>query len=195
MLIVQSLIAVLMLSCTYVVVTARNLVYAVFFLILVYLGGMLFLILLDAEFVAIILLMVYVGAIAILFLFVVMTLNVSLLHSVLRSHLVVRSLGGFVGLAEIFLAFVVFVAVLFNDLDVLHFFDVSFNLPSLWTDVERLSFSLYVDYWILVAYAGIILLMVMVGVILLTIAGPRTSREQSMLRQHRKSFVASVSVK
>ncbi|MDE0373545.1 MAG: NADH-quinone oxidoreductase subunit J, partial [Rhodospirillales bacterium] len=66
--------AVLMMSSVFVV-SARSLVHAVFFLILAFLNAAGLFILLGAEFLGMMMLIVYVGAVAVLFLFVVMTLD------------------------------------------------------------------------------------------------------------------------
>ena len=59
------------------VITSRNTVYSVFFLILVFVSTSILFIMIGAEFLGMIMLIVYVGAVAVLFLFVVMMLNVT----------------------------------------------------------------------------------------------------------------------
>lgn len=66
--------------CASLVILSRNPVYSIFFLVLTFLNTTALLTLLGAEFIALLLLIVYVGAIAVLFLFVVMMLNVKLLE-------------------------------------------------------------------------------------------------------------------
>lgn len=66
--------------CAFLVILSRNPIYSIFFLVLVFLNTTAFLLLIGAEFIALLLLIVYVGAIAVLFLFVIMMLNVKLLE-------------------------------------------------------------------------------------------------------------------
>ena len=85
-----------LLSSAMMVVTVRNTVYAVLFLILAFFNAAGLFILVHAEFLALMLVVVYVGAVAVLFLFVVMMLNVELSH--LRETVKSYSLiGSFVG--------------------------------------------------------------------------------------------------
>jgi len=88
------------------VISSRNPIHSVLFLILVFCNATGLLLLLEVEFLAMLFLMVYVGAIAVLFLFVVMMLNIRLTElneSILRY----LPVGGFIGLIFLFEIFLV----------------------------------------------------------------------------------------
>ena len=87
------------------VISARNPVHSVLFLILVFCNSAGLLILLEAEFLALLFIVVYVGAIAVLFLFVVMMLNVKIseVQDEVLQYLPIGGLIGIVFLLEIFL--------------------------------------------------------------------------------------------
>ena len=86
------------------VISARNPVHSVLFLILVFCNAAGLLILLEAEFLALLFIVVYVGAIAVLFLFVVMMLNVKIseVQDEVLQYLPIGGLIGIVFLLEIF---------------------------------------------------------------------------------------------
>src|SRR3984893_15420920 len=89
------------------VIASRNPVHSVLFLILAFFNAAALFILLGAEFLALILLIVYVGAVAVLFLFVVMMLDIDFteLRSGFMRYLPVGALVGFILLAELLLLF------------------------------------------------------------------------------------------
>ena len=67
-------------ACAVMVISSRNPVHSVLFLILAFFNSGALFVILGAEFLAMMLVIVYVGAVAVLFLFVVMMLNLSLIH-------------------------------------------------------------------------------------------------------------------
>ena len=77
-------LAAIMLAAAGLVVTARNPVHSVLFLILAFFSGAGLFVLLGAEFLAMLLIVVYVGAVAVLFLFVVMMLDVDFVLSLIH---------------------------------------------------------------------------------------------------------------
>src|SRR6266498_4536704 len=89
------------------VVVSRNPVYSVLFLILAFFNAAALFVLIGAEFIAMILIIVYVGAVAVLFLFVVMMLDIDFaeLRSGFMRYLPIGALIGFVLLAELMLVF------------------------------------------------------------------------------------------
>ena len=88
------------------VTLSRNTVYSVFFLILVFVSISILFIMIGAEFLGMIMLIVYVGAVAVLFLFVVMMLNVKI-SEVEDEVLQYLPVGGTIGLIFLFLIFFV----------------------------------------------------------------------------------------
>jgi len=95
----------ILLTSSLVVITARNPIHSVLFMILVFINVVFILISLEAEFLALTFVIVYVGAVAVLFLFVVMMLNIKIteLNKELIHYFPVGGLVGFIFLVNIFL--------------------------------------------------------------------------------------------
>ena len=170
--------AVLIGSAT-MVVSARNPVHSVLFLILAFFNAAALFLIAGAEFLAMTLVIVYVGAVAVLFLFVVMMLDIDFeeLRSGFQRYLPV---GGFVG------------AVLFVELLMVYggwklapdAAKVALSpMPSDVTNTVALGRILYTDYVFLFQTSGAVLLVAMIGAIVLTLRDRRTSRHQSIRAQ------------
>ena len=144
------------------VISSRNPVHSVLWLILSFFTAAGLLVLIGAEFLAMLLVVVYVGAVAVLFLFVVMMLDVDFkqMRKGFADYFVV---GGLIGLA--LLAELGIVATAANT-DQVRNFDPS---PGADTNAEALSNVLYTDYLLLFQMAGIVLLVAMIGAIVLTL--------------------------
>lgn len=157
-------IAFQLLVAAFGVVFSRNPVYSLLFLIMAFLDSSAIFILLGAEFIAFILAIVYVGAIAILFLFVVMMFDASFDKIKKR----VKNMRLFAsGLAALLLTQMGSVVLAWKSskqaLDV-----VSHQvLPSI-TNTEALGRILYTDFFVVFQLAGFILLVGMIGAIILT---------------------------
>jgi len=175
---VFSLIAVL---SALMVISARNPVHSVLFLILSFVNAAGLFVLLGAEFLAMILVVVYVGAVAVLFLFVVMMLDIN-----------------FVKLREGFLQYLPFGAllgiVLIIELGIL-FLTRSFSENSLSKFVESpvmneientklIGQVLYTNYFYLFQISGLILLVAMVGSITLTLRDRGQVKRQNISQQN-----------
>ena len=175
---VFSLVAVL---SALMVISARNPVHSVLFLILSFVNASGLFVLLGAEFLAMILVVVYVGAVAVLFLFVVMMLDIN-----------------FIKLREGFLQYLPFGAllgiVLITELGIL-FLTKSFSETSLtkfvespvMNDVENTKLIgqvLYTDYFYLFQISGLILLVAMVGSITLTLRDRGQVKRQNISQQN-----------
>src|SRR3989440_2534314 len=102
------LFSAMMISAAFMVISARNPVHSVLFLILAFFNASGLFVLLGAEFLAMILVVVYVGAVAVLFLFVVMMLDVDFaeLRQGFLQYLPIGALVGVVFLAELLLVVV-----------------------------------------------------------------------------------------
>jgi NADH-quinone oxidoreductase subunit J len=174
------------------VVSARNPVHSVLFLILAFFNAAGLFILIGAEFLAMILVIVYVGAVAVLFLFVVMMLNIDFLE--LRSgfvgYLPVGALVGLILLAELILVGGSWLA--------------APGAPSLGvasatggialTNTRALGDILYTRYLFAFQVAGLILLVAMVGAIVLTLRHRADVRRQSISAQLARTRAQSVEV-
>jgi NADH-quinone oxidoreductase subunit J len=140
------------------VISARNPVHSVLFLILTFFNASGLFVLLGAEFVALILVIVYVGAVAVLFLFVVMMLNINFaeLRSEMKRYLPLGLLTGGVLLAEL--------VTLARAWKIAAPQVMAGNV----TNTQALGMQLYTDYIYPFQVAGLILLVAMIGAIVLT---------------------------
>lgn len=161
------------------VISARNPVHSVLFLILTFFNAAGLFLLTGAEFLAMILLVVYVGAVAVLFLFVVMMLDIDFAE--LKSGaLEYAPIGALVGLILV----VELVVVLSGN-----FFHVEAGIggaspiPLDRTNTQALGDILYTDYVAYFQIAGLILLVAMIGAIVLTLNHKPNVRRQDISRQ------------
>ena len=168
------------------VVANRNPVYSVLFLILTFFNAAGLFVLLGAEFLAMMLVVVYVGAVAVLFLFVVMMLDINFAE--LRQGFVrYAGIGAVVGIilvAEII--FVVSSGAMAPAVDTL----AGSPMPAGISNTEALGNILYTDYFYLFQAAGIVLLIAMIGAIVLTHRereGVRRQRIAAQLARDRRS--------
>ena len=161
------------------VVSARNPVHSVLFLILAFFNAAALFLLAGAEFLAMILVIVYVGAVAVLFLFVVMMLDINFaeLRSGFQRYLPVGLAVGAVLLAE--LALVLSGWKMAPDA-------VTLRLAPRASEVHntaQLGRLLYTDYIFLFQAAGLVLLVAMIGAIVLTLRERTHSRYQDIASQ------------
>ena len=175
------------------VITSRNTVNSVFFLILDFISvGCLF-IMVGAEFLGMIILIVYVGAVAVLFLFVVMMLNVA---EQKQSWFVGRKSthipAGLIVSVLIFLELLVVVGGWKYKDDLMT--SNTLNLSNV-SNTHQLGLVMYTDYILYFQLAGIILLLSMIGAILLTFRERSGVKKQSYFRQISRSPSTSVELK
>ena len=172
------LFAGVMIAAAVMVISARNPVHSVLFLILAFLNAAGLFVLMGAEFLAMILAIVYVGAVAVLFMFVVMMLDVDLtrIREGFLQYLPIGAAIGIVLLVE--LGFTVAAIGIGEDGE---------GLPAPGggdvTNTEALGRLLYTDYFYLFQAAGVILLIAMVGAIVLTLRRREGVRRQSITAQ------------
>ena len=166
------------------VITARNPVHSVLFLILAFFNSAGLFVLLGAEFVAMIMVIVYVGAVAVLFLFVVMMLDISfadLRKGAMQYVPIGLAIGG-VLLAELVMAYGVW--------SFAPEYTENLAAPALRfegvTNAESLGQVLYTDYIFAFQVAGLILFVAMVGAIVLTLRTRPGVRRQSVAEQQRR---------
>ena len=161
------------------VISVRNPVHSVLFLILAFFNAAGLFVLLGAEFIAMILVIVYVGAVAVLFLFVVMMLDIDFvaLRSGFMNYL---PLGTFLGLV-LFSEFLVAVGAWTFGSGVTAVRAVP--LPEGVSNTEAIGRVLYTDYIFYFQTAGMILLVAMIGAIVLTLRHRPGVRRQSISRQ------------
>jgi NADH-quinone oxidoreductase subunit J len=162
------------------VITARNPVHSVLFLILAFFNAAGLFVLLGAEFLAMILVVVYVGAVAVLFLFVVMMLDINFveLRQGFQRYLPVGGLIGLVLLCELFL---VLVAGWSPGEPVKT--TVSAPASDTVSNTVALGQLLYTRYVYAFQAAGVILLVAMIGAIVLTLRAREDVRRQKIATQ------------
>ena len=179
------------------VITFKNTVHSVFFLILTFITvGCLF-IMIGAEFLGMILLIVYVGAVAVLFLFVVMMLNVAEKKNTDSSsnkstHVPIGIIVSLVVLLEV----LVVIGGWQYKSDFIK--TENLNIQSELTNTHLLGNVIYTDYIHLFQVAGVILLLAMIGAIVLTYRKREGVKRQSYINQisrERKDSVELVEVK
>ncbi len=161
------------------VVLSRNPVHSVLWLILTFFGASGLFILLGAEFLALILLIVYVGAVAVLFMFVVMMLNINFkeIKSRLTKYLPLGILIGLVLFVELGLVFGDFVPALSQK------GDKNLLINEEIENTRQLGLVLYTDFIIYFQLAGIVLLIAMIGAIVLTHQRRKDVKKQDILTQ------------
>jgi NADH-quinone oxidoreductase subunit J len=181
----------IMLASAFMVIVARNPVHSVFFLILTFFNAAGLFVLLGAEFLAMILIIVYVGAVAVLFLFVVMMLDVDFaeLKSGVQQYILV---GAGVGLLLLFeLAF--FVATKWN-LASASPSALAHPTPAGLSNTEAIGRILYTDYIYYFQIAGLVLLVAMIGAIVLTLRHRPGVRRQNIGKQNARVTSESMTI-
>ena len=175
------------------VVAARNPVHSVLFLILAFFNSAGLFLLMGAEFLAMILVIVYVGAVAVLFLFVVMMLDIDFaeLRAGFVRYLPVGMLVGFILFAELVLVFGSWVIA--PGVAQLEAAPLSPGAAAL-TNTRALGDLLYTRYIVAFQAAGIILLVAMIGAIVLTLRHRPDLRRQSIAAQLARTRAQSVEI-
>ena len=179
-----SSLSLLLIISAILVISAQNPVHSVFFLVLVFLTSAFLLFLLEIEFISLLFVLVYVGAIAILFLFVVMMLDIKITKHE-KDFLVYSPLGTFLGVIfflEIFLTLQEN-SVPFSPLDGREIYIDWFAFMDNLTNLEVLGQLLYTYYFFYFLIAGIILLVAMVGAIVLTLNFTQKAKHQFVFKQ------------
>src|SRR5579871_4028519 len=173
------LFAAVLVGSALLVIASRNPVHSVLFLILAFFNAAALFILLGAEFLALILLIVYVGAVAVLFLFVVMMLDVDFAE-LKRGALQYLPLGGLIGLLLVAeLALVAIWSLVPTGAS-----SVPHAAPAHLTNTEALGRVMYTDYVYYFETAGLILLVAMIGAIVLTLRHKPNVRRQTIRLQN-----------
>ena len=162
---------------------SKNTVHSVFFLILDFISVSCLFIMIGAEFLGMIMLIVYVGAVAVLFLFVVMMLNVVEQKNTLfklPSDSTYIPIGLLVSLI-IFFEIIIVIGGWKYKPDLLN--SISLNISSELTNTHALGYVLYTDYIHLFQLSGMILLVAMIGAIVLTFRKRSGLKRQSYFKQ------------
>ena len=184
------LFSAVMLAAAFMVIAARNPVHSVLFLILTFFNAAALFVLLGAEFLAMILVVVYVGAVAVLFLFVVMMLDIDFaeLKRGTQQYVLVGAGVGIVLLLE-----------LIGGASLWRFSTASgkalaYPVPGGLSNTEALGRILYTDYIYYFQIAGLVLLVAMIGAIVLTLRRRPGVRRQSIARQNARVMSEAMTV-
>jgi len=175
-------------ACAFMVIAAKNPVHSVLYLILAFVNAAGLFMLMGAEFLAMILIVVYVGAVLVLFLFVVMMLDVdfAVLKAGFLKYLPVGATVGLLLLVELVLIVVTWITAP----------DITAQAPtppaSDISNTEAIGLILYTRYVYLFEVAGLILLVAMIGAIVLTLQHKRDLRRQKVSSQVGRTREAGV---
>ena len=187
------LFAFIAVAAAFMVISARNPVHSVLYLILTFFNAAALFLLTGAEFLAMILLVVYVGPVAVLFLFVVMMLDVDFAE-LKQGALQYAPIGALVGLILVAELVVVLGGYTFAP-------ELAGTVAMPAPDVAARSNTaalgdiLYTDYVYYFQIAGMVLLVAMIGAIVLTLRHKPNVRRQSIPRQVARTPATAIEVK
>ena len=179
------LFAAVMLGAGLMVVVSRNPVFSVLFLILAFFNAAGLFVLIGAEFIAMLLVVVYVGAVAVLFLFVVMMLDINFaeMRAGFQKYLPIGLVVGGILVFEL-------VAAMYGDA----FSGATLPAASEISNTRALGNVLYTKYMYLFQVAGLILLVAMIGAISLTMRRRSGVRRQVIAEQNMRRREDSVEI-
>jgi NADH-quinone oxidoreductase subunit J len=175
------LFAAVTVGAAFMVIAARNPVHSVLFLILAFFNSAALFVLMGAEFLAMIMVVVYVGAVAVLFLFVVMMLDINFveLRQGFLQYLPVGATIGVILLIELLLVLGSWAAAP----EAGQLLATPIPPPERVTNTHALGAVLYTRYIYLFQAAGLVLLVAMIGAIVLSLRAREGVRRQSIPRQ------------
>jgi NADH-quinone oxidoreductase subunit J len=173
------------------VISSRNPVHSVLFLILAFVNAAGLFVMMGAEFLAMILIVVYVGAVAVLFLFVVMMLDVDFaqLKQGALQYLPLGMLIGGIFLAELLL--VVGAWIIGPGIPQA----ITAPIPAQVPNIEAIGLVLYTRYVYYFEASGLILLVAMIGAIVLTLQHRVRVRRQSIAEQNARTPAMSIEIR
>ena len=174
------IVSIIIITSSLLVILSKNPIHSVLFLILVFFNTAILFLFSGAEFLAMILLKVYIGAVAVLFLFVIMMLdiNTAKLRQSFLNYLPIGLFVGFIILLE--LLYVVSQSKLIFPTK-----NVTENkiTNEIFENTKMIGNVLYTDYFLLFQLSGIILLVAMIGAILLTLRKREGAKKQNIYKQ------------
>ena len=175
------IVSILIITSSLLVITSKNPIHSVLFLILVFFNTSILFLFSNAEFLAMVVLIVYIGAVAVLFLFVIMMLdiNIAKLRQNFLNYLPIGLLVGFIILLELIYI------VSQSKLNFTQKISINNNNISnqMLDNTKTIGNILYTDYFLLFQISGIILLVAMIGAIFLTIRKREGAKKQNIYKQ------------
>jgi len=187
------LFASLAIASAIMVIFARNPVHSVLYLILTFVNAAGLFVLIGAEFLAMILIVVYVGAVAVLFLFVVMMLDIDI-AKMREGMLAYLPIGGAIGailLAEMVLVFGTWAIAP----DAMKMAMAPIPTTGGVTNTEAIGLLLYTRYIYFFQAAGMVLLVAMIGAIVLTLRHKPNVKRQNIADQVARNPATSIEIK
>jgi NADH-quinone oxidoreductase subunit J len=183
------LFACICVASAFMVIASRNPVHSVLFLILAFVNASGLFVLMGAEFLGMILIVVYVGAVAVLFLFVVMMLDVDFaqLRQGFFQYLPFGMVIGGIFLAELLL--VVGAWTLGSNLP------LESPIPATVSNTEAIGLVLYTRYVYFFELAGVVLLVAMIGAIVLTLQHRVRVRRQKIAEQVYRTRATAIEIR
>jgi len=173
------------------VISVQNAVHSVLFLVLSFISSASLLFLLECEFIALLFIMIYVGAIAVLFLFVVMMLDTKIVN--IKKDLV--KYFPFGSLIGILFSFEIFLLISKNFTSNSYINSVLYNFHTNWfdkldtlTELESIGQILYTNYVLQFLIAGNILLLSAIGAVSLTLKTKQSPRKQIIFKQLSRTY-------
>lgn len=186
------LFAIVLVASAFLVISSRNPVYSVLFLILGFVNAAGLFVLLGAEFLGLILVVVYVGAVAVLFLFVVMMLDVDFV-ALRQGFLKYLPVGALVG--GVFLVELLFVLGTWVISPAASSIPYGAATPAGVSNISALGHVLYTKYVFYFQTAGFVLLVAMIGAILLTLHHKAGVKRQNVAEQNARTPATAVEVR
>jgi|TARA_B100000446_G_C10470964_1_gene312449 NADH-quinone oxidoreductase subunit J len=175
-----SIVSIIIITSSLLVIISKNPIHSVLFLILVFFNTSILFLFSNAEFLAMVVLIVYIGAVAVLFLFVIMMLdiNITKLRQTFLNYLPIGLFVGFIILLELFYV------VSQSKLNFVQTSSIDNNISDQILDNTKIIGNiLYTDYFLLFQISGIILLVAMIGAIFLTIRKREGIKKQNIYKQ------------
>ncbi len=175
-----SIVSIIIITSSLLVIISKNPIHSVLFLILVFFNTSILFLFSNAEFLAMVVLIVYIGAVAVLFLFVIMMLdiNITKLRQTFLNYLPIGLFVGFIILLELFYV------VSQSRLNFAQTSSIDNNISDQILDNTKIIGNiLYTDYFLLFQISGIILLVAMIGAIFLTIRKREGIKKQNIYKQ------------
>ncbi|HMM14185.1 MAG TPA: NADH-quinone oxidoreductase subunit J [Parvibaculum sp.] len=183
--------AAMAVAAGFMVIASRNPVHSVLFLILAFFNAAALFVLMGAEFIALLLVIVYVGAVAVLFLFVVMMLDIDF-NELRQGFLQYLPFGGLIGIILLIELILVGAAwVITPEASAVAASPVIANVAN----TRALGQVLYTQYVLLFQVAGLVLLVAMIGAIVLTLRHRTDIKRQVIARQVGRARAEGVELK
>lgn len=175
------LFAAVLIASAFMVIAARNPVHSVLFLILAFCNAAGLFVLMGAEYLGMLLVVVYVGAVAVLFLFVVMMLDVDFVK-LREGFLQYLPIGGLVGVILV-VELIMGVGAWLIDPDLVSTTSEPTPALSEMSNIEAIGSVLYTKYIFFFQVSGLVLLVAMIGAIVLTLRHREGVKRQDIAAQ------------